>query len=369
MTEVTNSDNSPSSDLDRKGSRTETVDPKANEEDLGTENRLRPNSLGTYCGQNQVKDSLTIAIEAAKARSEPLDHILFHGPPGLGKTTLAMILAAEMGVSIRITSGPALERAGDLAALLTSLQPGDILFIDEIHRLSLAVEEVLYPAMEDFSVDIILGKGPKARDVRLKIAPFTLVGATTRYAMISQPLRDRFGSTFRLDFYDIEALSQILERSAQVLKCSFDHDGLVEIANRSRGTARVANRLLRRVRDYADVRADGQITKKTASKALEQLEIDDLGLDRMDRELLTALAIRFDGGPAGLETIAAAISEESDTIMDVYEPFLLKEGLIVRTPRGRVLTRFGYAHIGIEPPQHSETSQSQQTGLWSNPSD
>jgi|TARA_B110000196_G_scaffold275892_1_gene253585 Holliday junction DNA helicase RuvB len=298
-------------------------------------------------------------------RSEPLDHVLFHGPPGLGKTTLAMILASEMNVSIRITSGPALERAGDLAALLTSLQTGDILFIDEIHRLSLAVEEVLYPAMEDYSVDIILGKGPKARDVRLKVAPFTLVGATTRFSLISQPLRDRFGSSFRLEFYDPPALIQILDRSAEVLNCQIDNDGLMEIATRSRGTARIANRLLRRVRDYAQVKYDGKITKKTAQEALERLEIDELGLDRMDRELLKTLAKRFNGGPAGLDTLAAAISEEADTIMDVYEPFLLKEGLIVRSPRGRILTEAGYKHIGSVPPQIIETSETPQVGLWS----
>ena len=276
-----------------------------------------------------------------------------------------MILASEMNVSIRITSGPALERAGDLAALLTSLQPGDILFIDEIHRLSLAVEEVLYPAMEDYSVDIILGKGPKARDVRLKVAPFTLVGATTRFSLISQPLRDRFGSSFRLEFYDPPALIQILNRSAEVLNCKIDEDGLAEIARRSRGTARIANRLLRRVRDYAQVKYDGKINKKTAGEALERLEIDEIGLDRMDRELLKTLANRFNGGPAGLETLAAAISEEADTIMDVYEPFLLKEGLIVRSPRGRILTEAGYNHIGLVPPQNLNTSEAPQVGLWS----
>jgi Holliday junction DNA helicase RuvB len=276
-----------------------------------------------------------------------------------------MILASEMNVSIRITSGPALERAGDLAALLTSLQPGDILFIDEIHRLSLAVEEVLYPAMEDYSVDIILGKGPKARDVRLKVAPFTLVGATTRFSLISQPLRDRFGSSFRLEFYDPPALIQILNRSAEVLNCQIDKEGLSEIATRSRGTARIANRLLRRVRDYAQVKYDGKINKKTADEALERLEIDEIGLDRMDRELLKTLANRFNGGPAGLDTLAAAISEEADTIMDVYEPFLLKEGLIVRSPRGRILTDTGYKHIGLIPPQVVKTSETPQVGLWS----
>ncbi len=332
---------------------------------MGNEKSLRPQTLPRYFGQDRVKENLKIAIDAAKMRSEPLDHVLFHGPPGLGKTTLAMILASEMNVSIRITSGPALERAGDLAALLTSLQTGDILFIDEIHRLSLAVEEVLYPAMEDYSVDIILGKGPKARDVRLKVAPFTLVGATTRFSLISQPLRDRFGSSFRLEFYDPPALVQILDRSAEVLNCQIDKDGLMEIATRSRGTARIANRLLRRVRDYAQVKYNGDITKKTAQEALDRLEIDEFGLDRMDRELLKTLANRFNGGPAGLDTLAAAISEEADTIMDVYEPFLLKEGLIVRSPRGRILTETGYKHIGLVPSQAVETSEAPQVGLWS----
>ncbi len=323
--------------------------PSMTDDDAGAESTLRPRRLEQYFGQERVKESLRIAIEAARRREEPLDHLLFHGPPGLGKTTLAMIMAAEMGVSIRITSGPAIERAGELASLLTSLQPGDILFIDEIHRLSIAVEEVLYPAMEDFSVDIILGKGPKARDVRLKLNRFTLVGATTRFALVSQPLRDRFGAAYRLEFYDEAALSRIVRRSAGVLDCQIDEGGVAEIARRSRGTARVANRLLRRVRDYAEVRADGVITSEVASAALEQLQIDALGLDQMDRELMTALAERFGGGPAGLETLAAAISEEADTIMDVYEPYLLKLGFLQRTPRGRVLARPGYEHLGLDP--------------------
>ncbi len=319
------------------------------EDDAPLESSLRPRRLEQYFGQERIKENLRISIEAARKRDEPLDHLLFHGPPGLGKTTLAMIVAAEMGVSIRITSGPALERAGDLASLLTSLQPGDVLFIDEIHRLSLPVEEVLYPAMEDFAVDIILGKGPKARDIRLKLNRFTLVGATTRFALVSQPLRDRFGAAYRMDFYDEAALSQIVGRSAQVLGCRIQPDGVAEIARRSRGTARVANRLLRRVRDYAEVRADGVITAEVADHALRQLQIDELGLDQMDRDLLSIMAERFDGGPVGLETLAAAVSEESDTIMDVYEPYLLKLGFILRTPRGRVLTRLGYQHLGIDP--------------------
>ncbi|MBX7111069.1 MAG: Holliday junction branch migration DNA helicase RuvB [Dehalococcoidia bacterium] len=320
-------------------------------EDAGVELTLRPRRLDQYFGQDAVKESLRISIAAARAREEPLDHILIHGPPGLGKTTLAMILAAEMGVSIRITAGPAIERTGDLASVLTTLQTGDILFIDEVHRLPRVVEETLYPAMEDFSLDIILGTGPQARDVRLKLNRFTLIGATTRYALVSQPLRDRFGATYRLDFYDERALAQIVRRSSQVLGCAIDDDGVAEIARRSRGTARVANRLLRRLRDYAEVEGDGVITGPLAIAALEQLQIDALGLDAMDRELLRVLIDRFGGGPAGLETLAAAVSEEADTIMDVYEPHLLKVGLLQRTPRGRVATRFAYEHLHIEPPK------------------
>ena len=329
--------------------------PTQQEEDAPLESSLRPRRLEQYFGQERIKENLRISIEAAQKRGEPLDHLLFHGPPGLGKTTLAMIVAAEMGVSIRITSGPALERAGDLAALLTSLQPGDVLFIDEIHRLSLAVEEVLYPAMEDFSVDIILGKGPKARDVRLKLNRFTLVGATTRFAMVSQPLRDRFGAAYRMAFYDEDALSSIVGRSAKVLGCRIQEDGVREIARRSRSTARVANRLLRRVRDYAEVRADGLITAGVASEALAQLQIDDLGLDQMDRDLLRVIAERFNGGPVGLDTLGAAVSEESDTIMDVYEPYLLKIGFLHRTSRGRLLTPLGYQHLGIEVPRETRS--------------
>ena len=326
--------------------------------DAAIEPTLRPRGLDEYFGQDAVKASLRIAIEAALARGEPLDHILIHGPPGLGKTTLAMIIASEMGVSIRITSGPAIERAGDLASVLTSLQPGDVLFIDEVHRLPRPVEEILYPAMEDWALDIILGSGPKARDVRLKLNRFTLIGATTRYALVSQPLRERFGASWRLDFYDEAALARIVERSAAVLGCAIDGGGVEAIAARSRGTARVANRLLRRVRDYAEVRADGVITAAVADEALAQLEIDALGLDGMDRELLRVLADRFGGGPAGLETLAAAVSEEPDTIMDVYEPYLLKIGFLQRTPRGRVASRLAYDHLGMAYDRDDDSSAS-----------
>ena len=331
--------------------------------DAAVEPSLRPRKLDEYFGQDTVKASLQIAIEAALARDEPLDHILIHGPPGLGKTTLAMIIASEMGVSIRVTSGPAIERAGDLASVLTSLQPGDVLFIDEIHRLPRPVEEILYPAMEDWALDIILGSGPKARDVRLKLNRFTLIGATTRYALVSQPLRERFGAAWRLEFYDESALVRIVERSAAVLGCAIDEGGVAGIARRSRGTARVANRLLRRVRDYAEVRADGVITASVADEALAQMEIDALGLDAMDRELLRVLVERFGGGPAGLETLAAAVSEETDTIMDVYEPYLLKIGFLQRTPRGRVASRLAYDHLGMEYDDAAEEPSAEASGV------
>ncbi len=289
-------------------------------------------------GQNKVKDNLGIAIAAAKGRDEPLDHILLYGPPGLGKTTLAYIIAAEMGVSIRITSGPAVERSGDLAAILTNLHSQDILFIDEVHRLSRTVEEVLYPAMEDFALDLIIGKGPGAKSLRLSLPRFTLIGATTRFAMVSSPLRDRFGAVYRLDFYDQASIETILQRSARILGVEAEAGGLEEIACRARGTPRVANRLLRRVRDYAQVMSDGVATREVAVEALSKLEVDPTGLDEVDRKVLHTIIEKFGGGPVGLETIAAAISEEADTIMDVYEPYLLQLGFLERTPRGRVAT-------------------------------
>jgi Holliday junction DNA helicase RuvB len=317
---------------------------------------LRPRRLADFPGQDGLKENLEIAIQAALKREEPLDHILFYGPPGLGKTTLANVLAHEMGVSVRTTSGPAIERPGDLAAILTNPRPDDVLFIDEIHRLSRSVEEILYPAMEDFSLDIVIGKGAGARSVRLAMPRFTLVGATTRYAMVSPPLRDRFGSVFRLDFYDAATLTVIVRRSAGILGCPIEPDAAGELARRSRGTPRVANRLLRRVRDFAEVRSDGVIRLETAREALRRLEVDELGLDEIDRRMLRSIIEKFGGGPVGLETIAAAISEETDTVMDVYEPYLLQLGFLQRTPRGRVATPHAYAHLGLQPPAAPQRS-------------
>ena len=328
---------------------------------------LRPKRLADYIGQDRVKEDLQIAIHAALARGEALDHTLLHGPPGIGKTTLSAILAHEMGGSIRLPAGPAIERPGDLAAILTGLQPGDVLFIDEIHRLPRVVEEILYPAMEDFALDIVIGKGPGARNVRLALPRFTLVGATTRYALLSSPLRDRFGITSRLDFYTEEALTTIVTRNAGALGTRIEPDGAGEIARRARGTPRVANRLLRRVRDYAQVMADGVITREAARAALDRLEVDDLGLDRMDRTILHTIIEKFDGGAVGLETLSAAISEESDTVMDVYEPFLLQLGFLNRTARGRVVTRRGYAHLGLPYPERqapAEAAETPQLPLW-----
>ena len=329
---------------------------KLQEDDLALDTALRPRRIAEFIGQEKIKENLGIAIAAAQQRREPLDHILFYGPPGLGKTTLGHIIAHEMSVSIRVTSGPAIERAGDLAAILTNLQEYDVLFIDEVHRLPRAAEEVLYPAMEDFALDIVLGRGPGARSVRLSVPRFTLVGATTRYAMLSSPLRDRFGAVYRLDFYDPEAIAVIIRRNAAILRVAIDDEGATEIARRSRGTPRVANRLLRRVRDYAQVRADGAITVEVARQALARLEVDGLGLDEVDHKVLRTIIEKFDGGPVGIETIAASISEEADTIMDVYEPYLMQVGFLQRTPRGRVATRHAYAHLGIEVPQSLQGS-------------
>jgi len=331
------------------------------DEDVALDTSLRPRRLDEYIGQDKVKENLRIAVAAAQQRGEPLDHVLLYSPPGLGKTTLANIIAAEMGVSIRTTSGPAIERPGDLAAILTNLQQDDVLFIDEVHRLARAVEEILYPAMEDWALDLVLGKGPGARSMRLALPRFTLIGATTRYAMLSPPLRDRFGAVYRLDFYETEAIAQIVSRSARILEVSLDGAGRDEIARRSRGTPRVANRLLRRVRDYAQVMADGAITAEVAQEALSRLEIDKLGLDEVDHKVLQTIIGKFNGGPVGLDTIAAAISEEADTIMDVYEPYLLQLGFLHRTPRGRVATRAAYEHLGVPP--HGRTPAGQPS-LW-----
>jgi Holliday junction DNA helicase RuvB len=317
---------------------------------------LRPHRLDEMTGQERVVENLRILIEAAKARHEALDHVLFYGPPGLGKTTFAHVISNEMEVNIRVTAGPAVERAGDLAAILTHLREGDVLFIDEIHRLGRAVEEVLYPAMEDFALDIVIGKGPSAKNVRLHLPRFTVIGATTRLALLTAPLRARFGAVYRLDFYDLDAMFEIVHRAATLFQVPIEEDGVHEIAQRARGTPRVALRLLKRVRDYAEVRADGVITSDVAAQALDLLEIDPLGLDDIDRRVLRTIIEKFEGGPVGLETIAASISEESDTIMDVYEPYLLQLGFLERTPRGRVATRLAYEHLGLSdnrPPRQA----------------
>ncbi len=326
----------------------------AKSEERALDAALRPKRLDDLEGQDRLRDNLRILIEAARARGEVLDHILLYGPPGLGKTTLAHIIANEMGTNIKVTAGPAIERAGDLAAILTNLRQGDILFIDEVHRLGRAVEEVLYPAMEDFALDIVIGKGPSARSIRLKLPRFTVIGATTRLALLTAPLRARFGAVYRFDFYDQAALESIVRRAARLLGVPITDDGAAEIARRARGTPRVALRLFRRVRDYAEVRADGEVTAEVADQALRLLEVDELGLDFLDHKVLEALIHKFGGGPVGLETIAAAISEEPDTIMDVVEPYLLQLGLLDRTPRGRVATRRAYEHLGVPFPERPE---------------
>ena len=333
------------------------IDPEPQPDEISTEVSLRPTSLDEYVGQEELKKNLRVFVEAARGRSEALDHVLFHGSPGLGKTSLAHIIAHELQVNIRSTSGPVIERPGDLAAILTSLDPHDVLFIDEIHRLNHVVEEILYPAMEDYQLDIIIGQGPSARTMKIPLPPFTLVGATTRAGLLTPPLRARFGVILRVEFYRSEELQEIALRSARLLEIPTREDGAYEIARRSRGTPRVCNRLLRRVRDYAQVRADGVITLEVAEKALAMLDVDNLGLDRMDRHIMLTIMEKFEGGPVGVETLAAAVSEEKDTIEDVYEPFLIQEGFLKRTPRGRVATRRAYEHFGLTPLSNPDSDQ------------
>lgn len=334
------------------------VSPEYNYTEDDAELSLRPKSLSEYVGQEKVKENLSIYIKAALGRHESLDHVLLYGPPGLGKTTLSGIIAKEMGVNLRVTSGPAIEKQGDLVAILTSLNEGDVLFIDEIHRLSRNVEEILYPAMEDFSLDIILGKGPSARSIRLDVPHFTLVGATTRSGQLTAPLRDRFGVLLRLELYTPEELAKIITRSAGILGINIEHDGALEIASRSRGTPRIANRLLKRVRDIAQVEYDGDITEKTAQAALKRFEIDELGLDDFDRKMLNTIITNYNGGPVGLDTLAAAVGEEAVTIEDVYEPYLMQIGFLTRTARGRCVTALAYDHLGLP---HSGNTGGQQT--------
>ena len=327
---------------------------KPTDEDVQYEATLRPKFLNEYTGQERLKENLRVFIEAAKGRSEALDHVLFCGPPGLGKTTLAYIISHELGVNIKASSGPVIERAGDLAALLTNLSERDVFFIDEVHRLNRVVEEVLYPAMEDYQLDIIIGQGPSARSIKLDVPKFTLVGATTRAGLLTSPLRDRFGVVFRLDFYTAEELQQITLRSARILNIKVEEDGAREIAKRSRGTPRIANRLLRRIRDFAQVKWDGVITKQVADEALEMMEIDKKGLDKMDKSILLTIMDKFDGGPVGIETISISLHEEKDTIEDVYEPFLIQIGYLNRTARGRIATRLAYEHFGRKPARSAQ---------------
>ena len=327
-----------------------------------SELRLRPLSIKDYIGQTKVKENLNIAIRATQSRKEPLDHVLLYGPPGLGKTTLAHIIAKELGVNIKVTSGPAIERAGDMAAIVTKLRKGEVLFIDEIHRLSKVVEEILYPAMEDFKLSWVMGEGLKAQNINLNVEPFTLIGATTRFGMVGAPLRDRFGLTYRLDFYDQEAMESIIKRSCSIINLMAEESGIKELASRARGTPRVANRLLRRVRDYADVIGDGRITGKVAKEALSKLEVDQLGLDDLDSRILHALTTTFEGNPVGLDTLAASVTEDPDTIMDVHEPYLLQLGFMKRTPRGRIATKKAFEHLGIQQNQSADVNQ---LNLWS----
>ena len=328
--------------------RERLVSAQVSEEEQTTEGSLRPRRLAEYIGQEKIKENLSILLEAARRRNEAVDHVLLYGPPGLGKTTLCNIIAAEMGVNIRTTSGPAVEHAGDLASILTSLLPGEVLFIDEIHRLPRPVEERLYSAMEDFALDVMIGKGPSAKSLRLTLPPFTVVGATTRVGSLTAPLRDRFGAIYRMEYYEIDALRQILKRSARILKVPAEGEGVEEIASRARGTPRIVNRLLKRVRDYAQVRADGVITQDVARAALDAMEIDAIGLDQTDRNMLLTIIQKFNGGPVGLDTLAASTSEDTDTIEDVYEPYLLQLGFVARTPRGRIAMPAAYEHLGLK---------------------